>query len=173
MKDYFFALLANPFFTLVILKVLWALAIVIAALVANKIARKTVKKFEKKYPQAGNIIAVIKTVVTVTIWVLAVLMILQMLGVAITPILAAFGVGGLALALSVQDSLTNLFAGLHVLISHQIKVGDVIELDGQYRGKVVDILWRYTVLEVSEEEQIIIPNSKIAQTIIKRMRVQK
>lgn len=173
MKDYFFALLANPFFTLVVLKVVWTLAIVVAALVANKLARKTVRKFEKKYPQAGNIIAVIKTVVTVTIWVLAVLMILQMLGVAITPILAAFGVGGLALALSVQDSLTNLFAGLHVLISHQIKVGDVIELDGQYRGKVVDILWRYTVLEVSDEEQIIIPNSKIAQTIIKRTRVQK
>ncbi len=173
MKEYIFALLANPVFTLVLFKVVWALAIVVAALIVNTITRKTVKKFEKKYPQAGNIIAVIKTVVSVTIWVIAVLMILQMVGVAITPILAAFGVGGLAVALSVQDSLANLFAGLHVLISHQIKVGDIIELDGPYRGKVVAILWRYTVLEVSDDEQIIIPNSKIAQSILKRIREKK
>lgn len=173
MKEYLQTWTENPFIAKVISQGIWILIIVLATLITNRVTRTAIKKFAKRYPQAGNMIAVIKTIVSVSIWVIAVLMILQAIGIAITPILAAFGVGGLAIALSVQDSLSNLFAGLHVLISHQIKVGDVVEIEPDYKGTVVDITWRFTVLEVNDEQQIIIPNSKIAQTIIKRTRPHK
>src|SRR5256886_10007588 len=54
---------------------------------------------------------------------------LSVLGVHVTPILTALGVGGLAVALALQDSLANLFAGLHLLADKPIRVGDYVKID--------------------------------------------
>lgn len=160
----------RPELTLLAYKGAILIGVIIAAIVIQKICKNLLVRFTHKHPGIGNIAPLLRTVTSVVIWIIAVLMILQTLGIEITPILAAFGVGGLAVALSIQDSLSNLFAGLHLIVSHQIKVGEMIELDATHRGKVVDILWRYTVLQANEKEQIIIPNSKIAQAIIRKFK---
>jgi small-conductance mechanosensitive channel len=75
-------------------------------------------------------------------------------------------VGGLAVALGLQDTLSNLFAGIHVLLSEPIRVGDYVRLESGEEGFVTDIQWRYTRLRLLANNVVIVPNSKLAQSII-------
>jgi small-conductance mechanosensitive channel len=94
------------------------------------------------------------------------LFILQSLGISITPLLAALGVGGIAVALAVQDPLSNFFSGLNIIASAQIRPGDYIKLGTEDEGVVMDISWRNTTLRAPSNYVIIIPNSKLASTIV-------
>src|SRR5690606_15142915 len=82
----------------------------------------------------------------VAVLVVGGLVVLQSLGISITPLLTALGVGGLAAALALQDTLANLFAGIHVLASRKVQVDDYIKLDSEEEGYVVDIDWRNTTI---------------------------
>jgi small-conductance mechanosensitive channel len=106
------------------------------------------------------------TMVTVSIWTLGGLVLLSSLGVSIAPILTALGVGGLAVALALQDTLTNFFAGVHLLLSKPIRVGDYVRLEGGQEGHVVDIGWRATKLRTLAHNLVVVPNSKMAQSIL-------
>jgi small-conductance mechanosensitive channel len=89
------------------------------------------------------------------------LVVLQSLGIAITPILTALGVGGLAVALALQDTLSNLFSGLYIIVAREIKPGDYIRLNSGEEGYVVDVNWRNTRLK-DPNNMIILPNAKLA-----------
>ncbi|MBI4668639.1 MAG: mechanosensitive ion channel family protein [Elusimicrobia bacterium] len=97
---------------------------------------------------------------------LGILMLLSNLGISITPVLTALGVGSLAVALAFQDTLTNLFAGLYTIINRQIHVGDFIELDSGEKGEVLDIGWRTTRLKALANNVILVANSKLASAIV-------
>jgi small-conductance mechanosensitive channel len=112
---------------------------------------------------------------TATIFVniarLAVLMIgmlflLSNLGVSVGPLLTALGVGGLAVALALQDTLANLFAGVHLLASKKVQVGDFIRLDSGEEGQIIDINWRNTTVQQVQNNHAIIPNAKLAQSVV-------
>ena len=89
------------------------------------------------------------------------LVILQSFGIAITPILTALGVGGLAVALALQDTLSNLFAGLYIIAARDMKPGDYIRLNSGEEGYIVDIDWRNTELRILSN-MIVVPNAKLA-----------
>ncbi|HFA48356.1 MAG TPA: mechanosensitive ion channel family protein [Bacteroidetes bacterium] len=93
------------------------------------------------------------------------IVIFDLLGIEIAPILTALGVGGLAVALALQDTLSNLFAGVHILAARQLKPGDYIRLDSGEEGYVVDINWRNTEIRTLLHNIVIIPNSKIASSV--------
>lgn len=99
-------------------------------------------------------------------YILGFLIILQSLGISITPILTALGVGGLAVALALQDTLSNLFSGIHIILSRQIKIGDFIKLSSGEEGYVVDIAWRNTTIQALGNKVVVVPNAKIASAII-------
>ncbi len=103
----------------------------------------------------------------IIIFLIGVLIIVNLLGISITPILTALGVGGLAVALALQDTLTNFFAGLHVILTRQIKPGDYVKLESGEEGCVVDITWRNTTIRELPNNYVIIPNSKLANSIVK------
>jgi small-conductance mechanosensitive channel len=84
---------------------------------------------------------------------------------SLTPVLTAFGVGGLAVALALQDTLSNLFAGFYVSISRLVRIGDYIKLSSGEEGYVTDINWRCTTLRTNGNNMIVVPNSKIGTTI--------
>lgn len=94
------------------------------------------------------------------------LIILQSLGISITPLLTALGVGGLAVALALQDTLSNLFSGLHIIATRQIRTGDYIRLSNGEEGYVTDISWRNTVIRTLPNNTVIVPNSKLAGAIV-------
>ena len=92
---------------------------------------------------------------------------LQAVGVPVAPILTTLGVGGVAVALATQDILSNMFAGITMLVAHQIKPGDYVILDDGVEGFVKDITWRNTVLySPLKGAQIIVPNNKMASSTV-------
>jgi small-conductance mechanosensitive channel len=72
----------------------------------------------------------------------------------------------LAIALALQDTLSNLFAGVHILASKKVQVGDFIRLDTGEEGQIVDINWRNTTVQQVQNNQAIIPNAKLAESIL-------
>jgi small-conductance mechanosensitive channel len=83
----------------------------------------------------------------------------------LTPVLATLGVGGLAVALALQDTLSNLFAGFWVSISGLLRIGDYIKLNTGEEGYVRDINWRCTTMRGISNNLVVIPNSKLGQAI--------
>jgi small-conductance mechanosensitive channel len=101
------------------------------------------------------------------VFLIGMLIIFDTLGISITPILTGLGIGGLAVALALQETLSNLFSGLQLIASKQIRPGDYISLESGEEGFIVDINWRNTTVRELSNNMNIIPNSKIAKTIIK------
>jgi small-conductance mechanosensitive channel len=94
------------------------------------------------------------------------LVIFQSLGVSVTPFVTALGIGGLAVALALQDTLANLFAGIHILASGQVRRGDYVKLDSGEEGYVDDITWRNTSIRMLANNTVIVPNTKLASSTV-------
>jgi small-conductance mechanosensitive channel len=88
------------------------------------------------------------------------------MGISVTPLITALGVGGLAVALALQDTLANLFAGIHILVEKSIRVGDFIKIETGEQGYVDDITWRTTRIRMIPNNIVVIPNNKLSQSII-------
>ena len=98
--------------------------------------------------------------------VMAIVVSLDVLGINITPLIAGLGIGGLAVALAIQPTLSNLFAGTYVITEGVVNPGDYIDMEGGVSGYVVDVNWRSTRLRTWGNNLVIIPNSRFAETVI-------
>jgi len=94
------------------------------------------------------------------------LIFLDSIGISITPILASLGVGSLAVALALQDTLANLFAGIYMIADKPIEPGQLVRLPGGEEGYVTRIGWRSTWIRMTNNNMLIIPNSKLSGGII-------
>ena len=107
---------------------------------------------------------------SVIVFVIAIIIILGYFKLDITPMIAGVGLGALAIGLALQSTLTNFFAGVHILSDKPIRVGDFIELDsntsGNVNGTVEDIGWRSTRIRMLTDNLLIIPNGKLAESNI-------
>lgn len=128
----------------------------------GKIFKNYIQKSDLPIPTTGLAYAILKG----TVIVIGLLIILSVLGISITPLITALGVGGLAVALALQDTLANLFAGVHILVEKSIRVGDFIKLETGEEGYVEDITWRTTRIRMLPNNMVIIPNSKLSQSIV-------
>lgn len=133
-----------------------------AANLAGRIFGDYVRRSELPVPGTGLANGIIRG----SILMIGFLILLSVLGISITPILTALGVGGLAVALALQDTLANLFAGIHVLVEKPIRIGDFIRLETGQEGYVEDITWRTTRIRMLPNNMVIIPNGKIAQSVL-------
>lgn len=99
--------------------------------------------------------------------VLGVLLVLDQLGISISPLLAGLGITGVAVALALQPLLTNLFAGSYMLSDASIREGDVIALADGPQGRVESIGWRATRLRGPEPDSlVIVPNATLATATV-------
>lgn len=96
------------------------------------------------------------------VYLIGFMIILDSIGVSITPILTALGVGGLAVALGLQNTLANLFSGLNIIASGKFRVGDYIKLGTGEEGYISDLTWRETIIKTPSDNIIVVPNSKLA-----------
>src|SRR5256886_4080020 len=101
-----------------------------------------------------------------TILAVGFLVLLSALGIHIAPILTALGVGGLAVALALQDTLSNLFAGMHLLADRPIRVGNYVKIADSVEGYVVDVGWRSTRVRMLQDSVVVVPNKRVAESII-------
>jgi small-conductance mechanosensitive channel len=111
-------------------------------------------------------ISLFGNIIKLGVYILGILVILQSLGISITPVLTALGVGGLAVALALQETLSNLFAGLQIIAARQIKPGDYVHLDTGEEGYVTDVTWRNTTIRAIPNNMVIVPNAKLASAIL-------
>src|SRR3989338_972005 len=147
-------------------KALLVLSIFIVTLALAKISVGLVELHSRKGKGALPSTSIFTNLARVAVLATGIMVILQSLGISITPILTALGVGGLAVALALQETLANLFAGLHILASRQVRSGDYVQLDSGESGYVTDINWRNTTIRALPNNMIIVPNAKLASTII-------
>ncbi|NWF75532.1 MAG: mechanosensitive ion channel family protein [Nitrospirae bacterium] len=141
--------------------VILSITIAVANL-TGKIFRNYIQKLNLPIPTTGLAHAILKG----TILIIGFLIILSILGVSITPLITALGVGGLAVALALQDTLANLFAGIHILMEKSIRVGDFVKLETEQEGYVEDITWRTTRIRMLPNNIVVIPNSKLSQSVV-------
>ncbi|MGM0440840.1 MAG: mechanosensitive ion channel family protein [Elusimicrobiota bacterium] len=109
---------------------------------------------------------IVVTLIKIAVFVVGLLLVFQSLGIKITPLITALGVGGLAVALALQETLSNLFAGLQIIFAGQVRVGDFVMLESGQQGEVVDITWRNSTIKTREENMIVIPNSTLGNVIV-------
>lgn len=121
-------------------------------------------KVEKQYEQTPKLI---NKAVSIIVYILAFLMVLNYFKIEITPLIATLGVGGIAIGLALQSTLSNLFAGIQILSDNPFTVGDFVSLVGNdIEGYIVDIGWRTTRLRTLPNTIVVVPNSKIAESIL-------
>ena len=108
--------------------------------------------------EAKNLVILVLRTLIICIAVLAAA---ESLGLSITPILASLGIGSLAIALALQDTLTNFFGGIYLLIDKPVRVGDYVKIDDNTEGNIVKIGWRSTWIRLSTNNLVVIPNSKL------------
>ena len=101
------------------------------------------------------------------VYLIGIVIILQSLEIPITPLVTTLGIGGLAVALALQPTLSNVFAGFQMLAAGQVSAGDYIRLDSGEEGYVLDIKWRNTTIQgLFDDHEIVVPNSKLADAIV-------
>ena len=114
-----------------------------------------------------GLIRFIRRILYIIVLTIGILIILDYLSIEISPIIAGLGIGGLAVALALQPTLGNFFASTQIISDRVVRVGDYIELeDPNIRGYVADVGWRSTRIRTPFNNMIIIPNSRLAESII-------
>jgi small-conductance mechanosensitive channel len=146
-----------------VLLVLWILSLIV---MCSRFAGDFVRYYGDQVPGAMPVTTLSQNLAQIVVVILGALILLRRFGVSITPILTALGVGGLAVALALQDTLSNLFSGFYVAVARQVRLGDYIKLNTGEEGYVSDIGWRSTTLRALAHNLIIVPNAKLAQAIV-------
>lgn len=144
-------------------KILTSIFLYSVTIVAARLAAGFVTILSQK--AEGVSASLLSNLARIVVFVFGILTILQTLGFSITPILATLGIGGLAVALAFQDTLSNLFSGLYLIISRQVRTGDYVKLETGQEGYVIDITWRNTIIKELPNNVIIVPNTKLASAI--------
>lgn len=144
-----------------VVAVLWSFTIIAARVVAQ--LTSTYASREMTFLPATSLIPGLTRLL---IYVVGFLIILSSLEISIAPLLTALGVGGLAVALALQNTLSNVFAGLYLIASRQINPGDYVKLDSGEEGYAIDIDWRSTTVRTILGNTVIVPNATMASSIV-------
>lgn len=121
---------------------------------------------ERKNIPPKQVFPFVRTMVKIAIYLISMVFVLQYAGFDTAALLTGLGVAGLAVALALQDTLGNFFAGLHILIDKPFREGDYIRLETGVEGQVERIGWRTTRILLNDNNELIVPNSKLSSSII-------
>lgn len=147
-------------------KVLEVISILIITLFTMRFSTGLIKIYSIRSKGILSSTSIFANLTKILIFTVGGLILLQSFGISIAPILTALGVGGLAVALALQDTLSNFFSGFHIIGSNQLKPGDFVKLESGEEGYVQDITWKNTTIKALPNNVIIVPNSKISSSII-------
>jgi len=133
----------------------WVLDRTVTTLLTNVMAT------QRAMPSSSIMVNVVK----ILVYAVGTLMALHSIGISVAPIITALGIGGLAVALALKDTLSNLFAGIQLIVSNQIRLGDYVRV-GSDEGLVSDITWRNTSIQSLSGNVVIVPNTVLAMATI-------
>jgi small-conductance mechanosensitive channel len=147
-------------------RVLVVLIIFSLTVAAARVTAGLVDLYVRKAEGALPSTTILGNMLRIVIFLTGILVILSYLDIPIAPMVTALGIGGFAVALAFQDTLSNLFSGLHILASRLVKPGDFIKLDTGEEGYVADVTWRNTTIKTLPSNMVVVPNSRLASAII-------
>jgi small-conductance mechanosensitive channel len=147
-------------------KALYVIAATSLTVLASEVLVKFVRIHGPVIDRTQPTTTLTENLIRIVVVILGLLVVLNGLGLTITPILTALGVGGLAVALALQDTLANLFAGLYLTVAKHIRIGNYIKLSSGEEGYLVDIDWRASRLRQLSNNTVLVPNAKFSQSIV-------
>ncbi len=147
---------------LLLRKILHVLMILTGTIIASRVTAGFIDIYMKKTKADIAAFTIFINLIKLVVYLIGFMIMLDSLGVSITPILTAMGVGGLAVALGLQNTLANLFSGLNIIASGKFREGDYIKLSTGEEGYISDMTWRETIIKTPSDNIIVIPNSKLA-----------
>ena len=149
--------------------VIQTVLIIIVTLVLAKVLVAYLQHFLKKTTDGAVGGTILVNIIRVFVYVAGLCVLLRMsFNFDPAVLLGALGVGGIALSLGLQNTVSNLLGGLQISLSHQVRIGDWVEIS-TFAGEVKDITWRYTLVEDDYGCSTFIPNSQLNSTALKRM----
>lgn len=146
--------------------IFFVLGVIWAVFVLYRLTKVGMDKWILLNPDFQNMPKLVIKGVNAFVYFIGLLIILNHFHVEITPLVATLGIGGIAVGFALQDTLSNFFAGLHIISDKPIRIGDFIEIEEGISGYVDDIGWRSTRIRTLPNTMVIVPNSKIASTTI-------
>ena len=146
--------------------IVYALFVISVTIAASNAAASIVSGVADSRESGLGGTTLIKYILRFFIFAIGLVSLLTLFEISIVPYVTALGVGGLAVALAFQDTLANLFAGIYIMLSRQVRVGDFISLSTTEEGYVIDISWRTTEIRTLSNNVVIIPNKKLGDAII-------
>ena len=156
-------LLMNSLIAIIILYLVYA----IFNISFTRVMRGVAKKAKKEHNE--GLIQLTKSTLQVVLILSGVIYVLQMWGFDVGTVLAGIGVAGIAIAFALQESLSNIFGGISIILDKSVNVGDLVNLDDGTSGKIARIGIRSTKIQTFDNEVIIVPNSKLASSNIKNI----
>jgi small-conductance mechanosensitive channel len=152
---------------LVIAHKLVAVAIAVLGISAlMRVGLRSIEAYGRSNPGLRSSAGMGKAVVWVVGLATDAVLISEALGISLAPALTALGLGSLAVALALQDTLSNFFSGLYIVVDKPVRPGDFIRIDPSYEGYVVSIGWRSTHLRTIANNFVVIPNATLSKAII-------
>jgi small-conductance mechanosensitive channel len=141
--------------------------ILAAGYAVARLASTLLRQRGDRVPRMRNVADLASRLLSATIYVMAFLLVLDTYGISVTPILTGLGIAGIAVALALQDTLANFFAGLWIQSGRNLQVGHYLRLrDFDQEGFLERVGWRTTTIRQLGNNIVIVPNSKLAQSVI-------
>jgi len=147
-------------------KLLIVTGVLVATVFVSRVATGFVKLYTRGVEGVVPSTSIFLSLTRIITIILGCLIALQSVGISIAPILTALGVGGLATALALQPTLSNLFSGIQILASRAINPGDFIRLGTGEEGYVQDISWRIATIRTPANNLVLVPNAKLADAVV-------
>jgi small-conductance mechanosensitive channel len=148
--------------------VLTVIAMGAGVLAVMRLAGGAVESFSSQAAGVGHSPTLVVNLAMLAVGVMGAFLILQNLGVEITPLITALGIGGLAVALALQDTLGNLFAGVQIILTRMVRPKDYVRLSSGEEGWVSDVRARHTTIETFPDGNLLtVPNAVLASATVK------
>jgi small-conductance mechanosensitive channel len=146
--------------------------VLLSAYVVVKIVNLIIKWYgehvalKNKTELCEQFLPILRRVINFFIYLIALIIIVNKLNLEVSPFIATLGVGGIAVALALQESLTNFFAGFYLSIDRPLKIGEFVKLETGEEGYIEEIGWRSAKMRLLANNIIVIPNSRLSQSVI-------
>lgn len=152
---------------ILIQKILMVIGLFGGTILASRLAVSSIQLYGKKNETSLSITSLFEYLTKVLIFSIGFLIIIQSIGIQITALITAFGVGSLSIGLAFQNTLSNLISGINIIISRKIRPGDYIKFKNGEEGYVIDVELKYTLIRDIYENIIVIPNRQIIDSSFK------
>jgi small-conductance mechanosensitive channel len=146
--------IADLFFILIVLLISFTISRIL------KVVFRWYEASEKGGKSGQTMFVFLRKVISIAVYLIAVMVILGQFEIQIGPLLAGLGVAGLAIAFGLQETMANLFAALFIVLDKSINVGDWIQLEDGTKAYIEDISWRSVRIRTISGNTVIVPNSK-------------